>query len=282
MVLLTIHLQIALHNVFLYERYFKHKKYLHYVIGFIILWFSFIAINLFTSYNLVINKDVAMTVSLTFIFYIFGLGFYFVHKNIIERSLLFQNELLHKEEEIRYLKAQLNPHFLFNALNNLYGLALSSPAETPDKILELSELLRYQIESSQKEKVLLKDELHYIERYIQYELDRNNQLKIEFNKKGDPTNLMIAPLLFMPFIENAVKFSAETDAPCIVIDLSISEKSVAFKISNNYKDSNKKISGTNTGIANTKKRLALVYENKYELFIQPENENYSVNLTLFL
>ena len=68
-----------------------------------------------------------------FFIYLIGLGFYYIHKNILERNLLFQTELIDRDEEIRHLKAQLNPHFLFNALNNLYGTALTEPEETPDK-----------------------------------------------------------------------------------------------------------------------------------------------------
>jgi LytS/YehU family sensor histidine kinase len=217
-----------------------------------------------------------------FLVYLVGLGFYYAHKNILERNLLFKSELIERDEEIRHLKAQLNPHFLFNALNNLYGTALTDPTETPDKILELSDLLRYQIESSKKEHVTLDDEIQFIRKYLSYEQNRNPKLKIDFETDVLSNKVNISPMLFMPFIENGIKYSAHTDNPFCSLTIKTDKKVLAFKMSNNFTEEGRKFSGTNTGISNTIKRLELTYKNKHELIIRDTDGIYIVDLTIKL
>jgi Histidine kinase len=278
---LLVFIQIGIHNLLLYEKLLKKRKIKKYVAGFLLLWFAGVLINTYTPYSMGSPKDgFGVNIPTTLFIFILGFGVYSIHENIIKKNILFRSELVSREEEIRYLKAQLNPHFLFNALNNLYGVALSKPGDTADKILELSDLLRYQIEASQKEMVLLKDEIDYLEKYFSYELNRTPRLTINFKKEGDENNILIAPLLFMPFIENAFKFSNETDKPVIDLTLLIKSNRVLFKLSNNYFSNGKKLNGTNTGIANTKKRLEMVYENNHMLNINHDHNLYSVQLTL--
>jgi Histidine kinase len=278
---LLVFIQIGVHNLFLYEKLLKKRKTKEYVAGFFLLWLAGVLINTYTPYSIGSPKDgFGVNIPTTLFIYILGFGVYSIHENIIKKNILFRSELVSREEEIRYLKAQLNPHFLFNALNNLYGVALSKPTDTADKILELSDLLRYQIEASQKEIVLLKDEINYLNKYFSYERNRNNGLKINFRKEGDEHDMLIAPLLFMPFLENAIKFSNETDRPVIDMELFVTPARILFKLTNNYADNGKKLNGTNTGIANTKKRLSLVYENKHSLIIDHGHNLYAVQLTL--
>lgn len=279
--LLIIVIQTGIHNYLLSEYWMKRKKLIQYLLRFILLAATYLLINLYTSFSINPNGGASTFMSTVFI-YIAGMGGYFIHKNIIERNILAKSELLEKEEEIRYLRAQLNPHFLFNALNNLYGASLSNPKKTPEKILELSDLLRYQIESSQKEMIPLRDEISYLDKYVNYELDRNHKLKINFKKEGGYDDLKIAPLLLMPFIENAIKFSSETDKPMIDMHLVFRNGSLHFKLINNYSLSGKLVGGTNTGILNTKKRLKLIYRNKYELMIKDHEGIYDVQLSLQL
>ncbi|MCZ8285991.1 MAG: histidine kinase, partial [Bacteroidia bacterium] len=204
MVILIAHIQVHIHNV-LHKNYFgKHN--LKYILSTFALFTSYFLINFFTRFGFMRNESpLNMGISI-FLIYLIGLGFYYIHKNILERNLLFQNELIERDEEIRHLKAQLNPHFLFNALNNLYGTALTDPDETPDKILELSELLRYQIESSKKEHVSLEDEVEFIKKYLSYEQSRNPKLSVDFSTDIQSERFYLSPMLFMPFIENAIKY----------------------------------------------------------------------------
>ena len=281
MIVLIAHIQVYVHNVYLYKKYFS-KKNLKYVTGTVFLFISYFLINYFTPFRLVSNKEpVTMGISIFFV-YLVGLGFYYAHKNILERNLLFKTELIERDEEIRHLKAQLNPHFLFNALNNLYGTALTDPSETPDKILELSDLLRYQIESSKKEHVTIDDEIQFIRKYLNYEQNRNPKLKIDFETDIIFGHTHLSPMLFMPFIENAIKYSSHTDKPFCSLSIQTDKKRLSFKMRNNFTNDGRKFSGTNTGISNTKKRLELTYRNKHELIIDDKNGIYTVELTIKL
>ncbi len=277
-VIFIAHIQVFIHNV-LHKSYFgKHN--LRYIISTLILFTSYFLINFFTRFGFMRDESpVTMGISI-FLIYLIGLGFYYIHKNILERNLLFQNELIDRDEEIRHLKAQLNPHFLFNALNNLYGTALTDPDETPDKILELSELLRYQIESSKKEHVSLEDEVGFIKKYLSYEQSRNPKLAIDFSTDIQSERFTLSPMLFMPFIENAIKYSSHTDKPFFSLSIETNRKTLVFKMKNNYTESGRKFSGTNTGLSNTKKRLELMYRKKHELMITQNNGVYTIELTL--
>lgn len=280
-IVLIAHIQVYIHNVYLYKKYFS-KNNIKYITGFLLLSVSYFLINYFTPFRIVKNQEpVTMAISIFFV-YLVGLGFYYAHKNILERNLLFKTELIERDEEIRHLKAQLNPHFLFNALNNLYGTSLTEPSETPEKILELSDLLRYQIESSKKEYVLVADEIQFIRKYLNYEQNRNPKLSIDFETNVFSDQAHVSPMLFMPFIENAIKYSAHTDAPFCVLSIVTDKKSLTFKMRNNFTEDRTKLSGTNTGIANTRKRLELTYKNKHELSINETNDVYTAELIIKL
>ncbi len=277
-IILIAHIQIYVHNV-LHKKYFG-KYHLKYILSTLTLFTTYFLINFFTRFGFMPNESpLTMGISI-FLIYLIGLGFYYIHKNILERNLLFENELIERDEEIRHLKAQLNPHFLFNALNNLYGTALTDPEETPDKILELSELLRYQIESSKKEHVSLEDEVGFIRKYLSYERSRNPKLTIDFSTDIQSERFYLSPMLFMPFIENAIKYSSHTDEPFFSLSIAADKKKLVFKITNNFTESGRKFSGTNTGLSNTKKRLELMYRKKHELIISEVDGIYSVELTL--
>lgn len=278
-VFLIAHLQVYLHNVYLYQKFFS-KNNIKYIFGTIGLFISYFLINYFTPFKFVQNADIVTMCISIFLIYVVGLGFYYAHKNILERNLLFQNELIGRDEEIRHLKAQLNPHFLFNAMNNLYGTALTEPNETPDKILELSDLLRYQIESSKKENVSLDEEIQFIQKYLNYEQNRIQKLKIDFNIDLFSSNVQLSPMLFMPFIENAIKYSSQTENPHIKLDIRSDKKILEFKIENNFSDDRRKFSGTNTGISNTKKRLELMYKKRHSLTITETESIYLVDLQI--
>lgn len=279
LIFLIAHIQVYIHNVFLYQKYFGKINW-KYFFGTILLYISYFLINFFTPFRFVKSGDIAsMSISI-FLIYVVGLGFYYVHKNILERNLIYQSKLIKRDEEIRHLKAQLNPHFLFNALNNLYGTALTEPTETPDKILELADLLRYQIESSKKETVTVEEELQFIAKYLNYEQMRISKLTINFEQSVEDPKIQISPMLFMPFIENAIKYCSQTEKPFFYLRLESDRKTLFFKILNNFNDDRRKFAGTNTGILNTKKRLDLMYNNRHKLTIIESGDIYSVELSL--
>jgi sensor histidine kinase YesM len=187
------------------------------------------------------------------------------------------------EAELKSLKAQINPHFLFNTLNNLYSLSLDSSPKTPEMILKLSDLMRYIIYECRENKVQSRKELDFIANYLSLEkLRLGDSVIVEFDVIGEP-NVEIAPLLFINFIENAFKHGRKTDGSLIKVSFDFSvEQELTFCVENNiYGDSqpvNNEYSGI--GIDNVKKRLHLLYPEKHKLTITSNNEKYSVQLNI--
>ena len=190
------------------------------------------------------------------------------------------------QAELNLLKAQIHPHFLFNTLNNLYSLALNKSEKTPDIILKLSELLDYFLYKSNSENVELKDELNMIQNYSELEklrLNENFDLKFEHKILNEKTK--IAPLIIIPFIENAFKHCGLNGENKKYIHTEINLKMNKFKLliinSVGLNKVQTNISG-GIGLENVKKRLELIYPENYELdIIQTQNE-FRVNLEINL
>lgn len=199
-----------------------------------------------------------------------------------EESLELKNKML--EAESQALKAQINPHFLFNSLNNIYSLAQIKSDKTPDAILHLSDILRF-YESSQ-DKVSVADEIKLIESFIQlqYLKDDNHQnISVEIEAKHEQRP--IAPLLLIPFIENSFKHSNHEDKEngWIKIELKMQEKKLILNCSNSTSNKVNTKDGTGgVGLENVKKRLALLYPGKHKLSIKDDLKSYLVNLEIDL
>lgn len=175
---------------------------------------------------------------------------------------------------------QIHPHFLFNTLNTLYGFALKKADETPEMILKLSNLLDYLLYQVDKPFVLLVDEINHINDYIELEKMRfNNTLQVEFRVINMIDSIKIAPMLLIPFVENSFKHgSIQNGVLNINIALSCNDKQLRFLIENTHAESEKKHSGI--GLENIKKRLELLYKNKYELKIVESEDNFKVTLKI--
>jgi two-component system LytT family sensor kinase len=196
-----------------------------------------------------------------------------------------QNARIQEEEKLRselmLLKAQVNPHFLFNTLNNIDSLIHTDQAKASEALIKLSSLLRYVIYDAVKDKVPLRMELEHIEGYIDLQrlrYSRNNSISFEIN--GDPEGKMIAPVLFMPFIENAFKHTtSEGIARGLDVRFNIHEDSIDFYCSNYLTLSeNKGIGGF--GLENAMKRLEIQYPGRYALQTGSSDEKYITTLTL--
>ncbi len=199
----------------------------------------------------------------------------------------FETELKLKEAELKLLKAQIHPHFLFNTLNNLYGLTLEKSDEAPDLVLRLSEILDYILYRCNEKQVLLLEEINNLVNYIEIEKVRySDKLNLELNFPNISENLKIAPLILLPFVENAFKHGVSKSAGItyIKIQLKIEGKNLIFNIDNTKNlivNSNEKYT-KGIGLANVTKRLELMYPEHYTLAIDNENEHFSVNLSLNL
>ena len=192
------------------------------------------------------------------------------------------------EAELNTLKSQLNPHFLFNSLNNIYSLALIKSDKVPGLILKLSDLMRHIIYESREKYIALEKEIEFVDNFIALQRIRTSEkTKIEYHKNGEVPSARIAPLLFEPFIDNAFKHglpgTGKNDFIRINFDFNNTEKLI-FTIENNYSDAekwNNKHSGI--GVRNVKQRLSLLYkEEDYLLKIDHTNYIYSVILELKL
>lgn len=190
--------------------------------------------------------------------------------------------------ELNLLQSQLSPHFLFNTLNNLYGLSISQHEKIPTLLLKLSDLLRYSVYDAKELFVPLKNELAYINNYIDFEKIRiGDRLVLTTSIETVTTEeIEIAPMLLIVFIENAFKHSKNTieDKIFIEITLKIWSDSILFSVKNSHTDTNNENNNLRTdsglGLANATKRLELLYENKYDLKIENKEGFYSVMLQL--
>ncbi|GGI57481.1 sensor histidine kinase [Winogradskyella haliclonae] len=195
-----------------------------------------------------------------------------------------------KEAELKLLKGQLNPHFLFNTLNNLYGLSVVKSDKLPDLMLKLSDLLRYSLYDTKETYVSLEKEIQYLENYMSLEKIRlEDSTEIHFIKSGDTASKKIAPMLFIVFIENAFKHlgvSKDKKSSVSVLIESLNNQLI-FKSRNSIDAvgvNHNSMETTNNGIGlkNAKKRLALLYPDKHQLIITKNDNSYDVSLTLDL
>lgn len=194
-------------------------------------------------------------------------------------------KLLYNQVQLNALKGQLNPHFLFNTFNTLYGISLQYPERTSDMIMKVSQLMRYQVENGSKEFVSLQEELEFISSYIELEKERvGYRCDINFQQDVDfESNYKIAPMLLITFIENAFKHGACTIENCYVnIKIKTSEEKIYLVISNSIPTKKKKIVSTKIGLKNTMERLAILYPEKHILDIKQGELKYEVNLEIDL
>ena len=192
--------------------------------------------------------------------------------------------------ELYYLNLQLNPHFLFNTLNVIYIQSRKEKAlASSEMVMQLSELLRYQLYESVDKKVLLKSDLKHIENYIELQKIRKADIVIDYQKVGNMDGVMVYPFLFISFLENSFKFVYENSfgEKFIKIFVKVDESCVTFVAQNTkcdaISDANaQKTKSSGIGIENTKKRLDLLYPGKYTLNIEQDDKYYNVELKIFI
>jgi two-component system LytT family sensor kinase len=182
--------------------------------------------------------------------------------------------------ELSFLKAQINPHFLFNTLNNIYTLSIINSEHTSDSIMKLSNIMRYVTDDVTNDFVKLSDEIDCIRDYIELQSMRlGADAEISFNVEGNPNNREIAPLIFMTFIENAFKYGVtKKEKTVITIDLTIDPEKINFFCQNKIHPHKSNLERTGIGITNTKQRLAHQYPNQHELKISNNNKFFTVEL----
>lgn len=189
--------------------------------------------------------------------------------------------------QLQLLKAQVHPHFLFNTLNNIYSFSLEKSPKTPGLILKLSSLLSYMLYDCKTEEVRLEKEIEIMKNYIDLEKERyGNKIEISWNAEGEIKDKFIAPLLLLPFLENAFKHgtSEQIEKSWLSVDISVMQNSLRCKIANSKNEyvpqGNNGINGI--GINNVKKRLEFIYPGKHELKINDEGSFFVVSMLINL
>ncbi|UOQ69214.1 sensor histidine kinase [Hymenobacter volaticus] len=200
------------------------------------------------------------------------------------RAKALENEKL--ATELRYLKAQLNPHFLFNTLNNLYYLAYSRSERTPEVIATLAQMMRYMLEEANRPAVDLSREIEYLASYIQLEkLRLNSPVPITLTVAGQPNGRLVAPLIFMAFLENAFKHGVSTISTTawVRVHFDLTGPDCCYTVANSKLPASAAPMGpAGTGLPNVRRRLALSYPDRHELQIDDLPDEYRIYLRLSL
>ncbi len=289
----------------LIPKYYASKKYVIYgLTNFVLTLFSVLVIDFFIrlSYYIAhLNRDHSYPLNTIFNFrhfdieslevifnhmmpiilaiFISFLFYYFSEKKKREKK-----ETLLVKAEKDFLISQINPHFLFNTLNNIYTLSLASDNKSPKAIMQLSKMLDYSLYGSKKEKVSLKEEIQYINNFIGlFKLKDDNIKSVSFNFSKANNTLKIAPMLLIPFIENAFKHGNIEDTKSGYITIMLKTKldnKVLFTVKNSYRTKKSVDNSSGIGINNVKRRLELLYFNKHTLSIEESQNEYLIYLTL--
>lgn len=276
------------------KMYMQHKKATYYVVSFSICllvslietYFDYMLYDVFE----IVDTDEFMdnfgaTVFVNLVYSV--AGFYYIFRHAHKKSEK-EKQLLKEESyktELKYLKAQLNPHFLFNGINNVYHLIGKNDALAKDTLLQFSELLRYQLYESGTQ-IILEKELRFVLQYIKMEKTRKgSDIQLTYNIEFENATKKIVPLLLIPIVENAFKHcSNHTHNNDNSININIKEVGgrLSLHCTNTFDSVTAKNAVGGIGLTNVKKRLSLVYPEKHELTIRKENSRFMVNLTIDL
>ena len=191
--------------------------------------------------------------------------------------------------ELKYLKTQINPHFFFNTLNSLYALTLKKSDKAPEIVLKLSEMMRYMLYESNERLIELNQEINYVKNYLELEkLRHGDHIKVDLKIEGDANGLKIAPLLFIPFLENCFKHGIDHEIKSGYVEISIKidnddlSLDVKNSLPNDRKENSSKKKVGGIGLTNVRRRLNILYPKKHKLDINKTEKEFIVMLQLQL
>lgn len=199
-----------------------------------------------------------------------------------ERTKNQQLRELQYQTELKYLKAQMQPHFFFNTLNNLYALTLERSTQASDVVLRLSDIMKYIIYDANKKRTPLLKEIEYIDNYIALEeLRHGKDLDTKIGITGDVDDVKVPPLLFLPLVENAFKHGVkDKKGKSIEVDFEKQQKQLKFTIQNDFDSQQRPNQPGGIGLENLKRRLDMLYDKKYSLENQVHKNQYKVTLII--
>ncbi|PSL49997.1 histidine kinase [Chitinophaga niastensis] len=187
------------------------------------------------------------------------------------------------QTELKYLRSQINPHFLFNGLNTVYGYIDVSNSQARDMMVQFSDLLRYNLYEADVDMIVLEKEIKYLQNYVALQKARSNEnMRVTLNVHYQNGTVKVAPLIFMAFVENAFKYVSRDDNAVNSIEIGLAEEAgrIDFTCDNSFDEAEPSAGGI--GLNNTVRRLELLYKDKYQLDIKKEQNIYKVHLTLTL
>ena len=285
---------LYLNNLYLLPKYLESKKFKEYIL---LLVPILIAVAFFESY---VNKTLLKTCECegpnsTYAIYNFiHLGSLVV---MFGSVLVFRNytakiqALEHAENErlaseLKFLRAQVNPHMLFNSLNSIYAYAIKNSTQAPEMVLKLSEILRYMLYECDKPRVPMQREINYLQDYVALQQMRQSGFQVNFQVTGDPEGQKVAPMIFIAFVENAFKHSNPGDSE-IKIAFEVANGSLVFICENRFDPKHEKKKATleepgGLGLSNARKLLEISYPDQYELVVDSNDDMFKVNLSLEL
>lgn len=196
-----------------------------------------------------------------------------------------RDELINKRQsgELALLKSQVNPHFLFNTLNNIYSLVYQKSEEAPEAVMKFSSIMRYVLYETNVDKVDIGKEIEYLKSYIELQKLRYKQSGlVSMSIEGNSNGITIAPMLLIPFVENAFKHGRFSHQPAINIRLYTANDQIRFEVSNYIKKGRQTAENESGGIglSNLRRRLELLYPDKFQLEVKVEEDQYKVTLII--
>jgi sensor histidine kinase YesM len=284
-------------NIFiLFPKFYEGSKYKYILSSFVLIFLMFLIIHAISKfifwnpYRRHHNSWFEMFFSFRYLLwlsFIYLIGTVYSIQHMLNQQIIHNKKMMEEklETELQLLKAQINPHFLFNALNNIYSLTYLKSEKAPESVLKLSEMLRYVLEDCSSEKVPIRNEIAYMQNLIDfYQMKSPGKRKVQFTQEIEHMDATIAPMLFIPFIENSFKYSRieEDKSGFIQIDLRESEGKLSFTIKNSIFLARAILNGSRKGIVNVQQRLEIIYPGKHKLTVGETDNVYTVELDIDL
>jgi two-component system LytT family sensor kinase len=230
-----------------------------------------------------IESHLFYNLSIVTFYFIFATTLHLSKQWYLQRELIRKIELEKITTELEYLKAQINPHFLFNSINTIYFQIDKQNASARETLSKFSDMLRYQLYECNGHEIPVEKEIGYLKNYVELQrLRKDENYTIEFSNSDDMKNFTLPPLLLVPFVENAFKHVSHfTDKKNVIkVDLSKAGNFFRFSVFNTKDQAHRVSENGGIGLKNVKRRLELSYKDRYLLDIQDTPENFTVNLEL--
>ncbi len=279
------------HTAVLIPKFFEKKAYVMYAGGLILLIAAYTFLEsvnqafwsgiVYPEYGGSVSSYMVWNGFYAFCFVLNSTLLYFTQQWAEQRQQVDNIQIAQLETELKYLRAQINPHFLFNGLNTIYGTIDNENRKARDMVVQFSDLLRYNLYEANSDTIEIGKEIVYLENYVALQQARSNEgFVIRLTIEVADRSTMIAPLLFVPFMENAFKYAAR-DSVDNRIDISLRQtgRQITFECQNAYKDHPRK---SGIGLTNVTRRLDLLYKGRYTLTIHSEEGKYLVILIINL